>query len=127
MAENINSHFDLNEKEKDKMLKFFYRLKEAAEKLRDREIKPVAIISISIPNGKLTPHYDKEIVSGKSYGKSIRYHYRDGKFKLLVEDSDVKSRVVFLDFNKDYSDKLAEYFTTFYVFETKQKKIKSLK
>ncbi len=81
------------------MSQFTDRLKKATQRLRGREIKPVAIISISIPYGKLSPYYDKEIVSGKAYGKSIRYHYKDGKFKLLSKEDDVKSRVVFLDYD----------------------------
>jgi len=123
LAEKINSGFDLTDKEKEKMSQFIDKLNEATQKLRKREIKPVAIISMSIPNGKLSPYYDKEIVSGKSYGKSIRYHYKDGKFKLLSTDNDVKSRVVFLDYNKKYLDILRGYFTKIYVFETKQKEI----
>ncbi|NVM55741.1 MAG: hypothetical protein HWN66_18725 [Candidatus Helarchaeota archaeon] len=123
LADKINSSFDLSDKEKKKMGQFIDKLKKAAQKLREREIKPVAIISISIPNGKLSPHYDNEIVSGKSYGKSIRYHYEDGKFKLLSTNKDVKSRVVFLDYNKKYLGALRKYFTKICVFETKQKEI----
>jgi len=123
LVDKINSSFDLNNKEIKKMIQFMDKIKKAARKLREREIKPVAIISISIPNGKLSPLYDKEIVSGKAYGKSIRYHYSDGKFKLLSTRDDVKSRVVFLDYDEKYLETLRKYFTQMYMFEIKQKKI----
>jgi hypothetical protein len=110
-------------KNKEKMRGFVSKIKKVAQKLRDREIKPVAIISISIPNGKLSPYYDNEIVSGKAYGKSIRYHYSDGKFKLLSKKGDIKWRVIFLDYNKKYLQTLRKYFSNIYVFEIVQKRL----
>jgi hypothetical protein len=123
LSEKIDSNLNLNASEKQKMNRFLSKVKEAAQKLREKNIKPVAIISISIPNGKLSPHYDDEIVSGKSYGKSIRYHYEEGKFKLLDSSNGTKSRVVFLDYDEKYLETLGKYFTKIYVFETKQKEI----
>jgi len=73
----------LKNDEVQKLNKFNDALINISEKLSKSEIHPVAIISISIPNGILVPHYNMEIVSGKSWGKSIRYHYNDGKFKGL--------------------------------------------
>lgn len=121
LAEDITSRLRLSAKEEEQMDRFTDRIEKATQMLRTRDIKPVAIISISIPSGDLSPHYDEEIVSGKQYGKSIRYHYKDGKFKLLSTNDDIKSRVVFLDFNKKYIDTLHKYFTKIYIFETKQK------
>jgi hypothetical protein len=123
LSEKIDSNLNLNASEKQKMNRFLSKVKEAAQKLREKNIKPVAIISISIPNGKLSPHYDDEIVSGKSYGKSIRYHYEEGKFKLLDSSNGTKSRVVFLDYDEKYLETLRKYFTKIYVFETGQKEI----
>lgn len=123
MVNNIDKIFDLDKEDQEKLKNFFNKLKEIIQKLRDKEIKPVAIISISIPNGMLSPHYDDEIVSGKNYGKSIRYHYGDGKFKLLSTPTEIKSRVVFLDYDKDYLQTLRSYFTKMFVFETKQKEL----
>jgi hypothetical protein len=123
LMDKINSSFDLNDEDKRRLNRFFDKLKEVTQKLREREIKPVAIISISIPNGKLAPHYNDEIVSGKSYGKSIRYHYEEGKFKLLDSSNGTKSRVVFLDYDEKYLETLRKYFTKIYVFETGQKEI----
>jgi hypothetical protein len=123
LANQIDSKFRLNTHEKEKMRGFVSKIKKVAQKLRDREIKPVAIISISIPNGKLSPYYDNEIVSGKAYGKSIRYHYSDGKFKLLSKKGDIKWRVIFLDYNKKYLQTLRKYFSNIYVFEIVQKRL----
>jgi len=123
LVEKINASFNLTTDEKQRMSRFLGKVQEAAQKLRDKNIKPVAIISISIPNGKLSPYYDDEIVSGKSYGKSIRYHYEEGKFKLLGSADGVKSRVVFLDYDKKYLGTLRKYFTKIYVFETRQREI----
>ncbi len=97
----------LNADENAKIKQFNNTLKDIATKLSKSEIHPVAIISISIPNGQLIPHYDDEIVSGKSWGKSIRYHYDKGIFKGLGRD---KSRVIFIDYNKAYLLKLKNYF-----------------
>jgi len=121
LADDISSRFNLSTEEKEQMSQFINRIEEATQKLSERDIKPVAIISISIPNGKLSPYYDKEIVSGKAYGKSIRYHYKDGNFKLLSTNKDIKSRVVFLDYNEKYLETLRKYFKKICVFETKQK------
>jgi hypothetical protein len=123
LISEVDSKFSLRNDEKEKMRQFTEKIKKVTQKLRDREIKPVAIISISIPNGKLSPFYDDAIVSGKAYGKSIRYHYSDGKFQLLSKEGEVKSRVVFLDYNEKYMSILRKYFSNIYVFETTQKRI----
>ena len=123
LTSEVDSKFNLQNDEKEKMHKFIDKIKKATQKLRDREIKPIAIISISIPNGKLSPYYDDEIVSGKQYGKSIRYHYSDGKFKLLSKEGEMKSRVVFLDYDEKYLSILRKYFSNIYVFETVQKRV----
>ncbi|MEM4308597.1 MAG: hypothetical protein QXU48_05995 [Thermoplasmata archaeon] len=120
---DIESKFRLTEEEKSKLTEFIERIKTVSNKLREKNIKPIAIVSISIPNGKLSPLYNDEIVSGKSYGKSIRYHYQNGIFKLLSYEKETKSRVVFLSYDPEYETKLKNYFSTIYVFETKQKKV----
>ena len=67
----------------------------------------------------LTPFYDNNVVSGKSWGKSIRYHYQDGKFKGLNEES----RVIFIDYEKDYESKLKENFRSIVKYEVKEVKV----
>ena len=123
IKDNIESQFRLSREEKLKLTAFIEKIKYISNELRRKNIKPIAIVSISIPNGKLAPLYDDEIVSGKNYGKSIRYHYENGIFKLLSNDQDKKSRVVFLSYDKSYEKELRSYFTNIYVFETRQKKI----
>jgi hypothetical protein len=123
LEKKIDVSFNLSTDDKQRMNRFLGSVQEATQKLRDKNIKPVAIISISIPNGKLSPHYDNEIVSGKNYGKSIRYHYEEGEFKLLESTNGAKSRVVFLDYDEKYLKTLRKYFTKMYVFETRQKEI----
>lgn len=103
-----------------KIEQFDCTLKNIATKLSKSEIHPVAIISISIPNGQLIPNYDDEIVSGKSWGKSIRYHYKEGIFKGLEGE---KSRVIFIDYNKEYLPKLKKYFKNIICYSLKETKI----
>lgn len=107
----------LNTEEKNKLEKFSERVVEISEELGKREIKPIAIISISIPNGKLTPHYDSQVVSGKSFGRSIRYHYEDGVFKGLNN----KSRVVFIYYDESYLSELKKYFRKIVTYDITEK------
>jgi len=123
LKDAIESKFRLTEEEKNKLTIFIGQIKKVSEKLRKKNIRPIAIVSISIPNGRLSPLYDEEIVSGKNYGKSIRYHYQNGIFKLLGSNRETKSRVVFLSYDPSYKDKLRGYFRNIYVFETTQKKV----
>jgi len=123
LADAIESKFDLNEKDTEKLKIFIERIKNVSESLRKKNIRPIAIISISIPNGKLAPLYDENIVSGKNYGKSIRYHYQNGFFKLLSNEEEKMSRVVFLSYNPEYEEILKGYFSNIYIFETRQKKV----
>jgi len=123
LADAIESKFDLNEKDTEKLKIFIERIKNVSESLRKKNIRPIVIISISIPNGKLAPLYDENIVSGKNYGKSIRYHYQNGFFKLLSNEEEKMSRVVFLSYNPEYEEILKGYFSNIYIFETRQKKV----
>ncbi|MEM2599922.1 MAG: hypothetical protein QW482_09520 [Thermoproteota archaeon] len=90
---------------------FSKQLRCFTEKLRDRNIKPIAIIAISIPNGLLVEKYGDKFVSGKNYSKSARYHYEDGIFEYIKEKTGEEfPRVLFLDINNNYLQKLKEYF-----------------
>lgn len=109
----------LNSEEKIKLEEFSKKIIQISDELIKREIKPVAIISISIPNGKLSPHYDSQIVSGKSFGASIRYHYKDGIFKGL--NGKEKSRVVFIDYNKKYLLQLKVHFNKIITYNIVEK------
>jgi hypothetical protein len=110
---NIEMPSDVEEK-----LKLFSkRVSEMADKLSAREIKPVAIISVSIPNGILEPHYDTQVVSGKSWGRSIRYHYEEGIFKGLKERN---SRVIFIDYDEKYLPLLKDYFRNIVTYKIEE-------
>jgi len=109
---------NLSKDEEKKLLLFSRKIGEIAKELVKREIKPVAIISISIPNGKLSPLYDEQVVSGKAFGKSIRYHYEKGKFKCLTGG---KSRVIFIYYNKSYRSELKKYFKKIITYKTEEK------
>lgn len=110
-----------DKKEVSKLDKFSKSIDSMSKKLKSMEIKPVAIICISIPNGKLKPHYDEQVVSGKSFGKSIRYHYEEGVFKGLKGKN---SRVIFLDYNKNYLSILKKHFREIRTYDLKEKLIK---
>ena len=94
-----------------------------AKKLKEREIKPVAILSISIPNGELAPHYDDEIVSGKSWGSSFRYHYKKSGNSVFKGLDNKASRAVFLHINKEYLPVLKKYFDPITVYELTEKRL----
>jgi len=108
---------NLSEAEMEKLDEFSKKVVKISDKLAQREIKPVAVISISIPNGKLSPHYDENIVSGKSFGRSIRYHYKKGVFKGLNK----KSRVVFIYYDKKYLTQLRRYFRRIVTYDVQEK------
>lgn len=90
---------------------FSNQLEEFIDQLRDRDVKPIAIIAISLPNGLLKEKYLDKFVSGKDYARSARYHYEDGIFEVIKEDTGEEfPRVIFIDLNMDYLDDLKNYF-----------------
>ena len=105
------SSLNITEEDKTVMETFSKELKEFTDKLRERDVKPIAIIAISIPNGLLSEYYLNKFVSGKNYGKSARYHYEDGIFEVIKKETGKEiPRVIFLDINMGYLDKLKKHF-----------------
>ncbi|NPB02984.1 MAG: hypothetical protein GXO39_01025 [Thermotogae bacterium] len=101
----------ISEGERIILERFYHKLKNVARKLRERDVKPVAIILISLPNGLLKDRYLNKFVSGKSYGKSARYHYEDGIFEILKEKTGEEiPRVLFVDLRKEYLSELKSFF-----------------
>ncbi|MEM3504472.1 MAG: hypothetical protein QW134_09660, partial [Nitrososphaeria archaeon] len=102
----------LNSIESKEIIEIFSnKLKNFTDKLRDRNVKPIAIIAISIPNGLLIDKYKDRFVSGKNYSKSARYHYEDGVFEYIKENMQKSiSRVLFLDLDKNYLEEIKNYF-----------------
>jgi len=91
--------------------KFSVQLKGFTDKIRNRNIKPIAIVAISIPNGLLIDKYLDKFVSGKNYSKSARYHYEDGVFEILkITTEEEIPRVLFLDLDKNFLNDLKKYF-----------------
>ena len=108
--EILNS-IKISKSERKLLEKFAHKLKNIAQKLRERNIKPVAIIMISLPNGLLKERYLKRFVSGKSYGRSARYHYENGIFEFLKEKTGKEfPRVIFVDLKEEYLSDLRKYF-----------------
>lgn len=98
------------------------RLTKFVEELRERNIKPIAIIAISLPNGLLKDKYLDKFVSGKDYARSARYHYKDGIFEVIKEETgEEHPRVIFLDLNMDYFKDLKQYFGKIVILEWKWK------
>jgi hypothetical protein len=92
--------------------RFSSELNRFSENLRKRDVKPIAIISISIPNGMLKEKYVNKFVSGKNYSKSARYHYENGVFEIIKEKTKEEfPRVLFLDVNTEYLKELRKYFS----------------
>lgn len=92
--------------------------------LRSKDIKPIAIIAISLPNGLLKDKYIDKFVSGKDYAKSARYHYKDGIFEVIKEKTGKNiPRVIFLDLNDKYKDELKKYFKKIFVLDYELKEL----
>jgi len=121
---NIFRKLGLSEKEIEKIKNFEDKLIRFSSNLKERKIKPIAIVCISIPNGLLKDYYLSDFRSGKSYAKSARYHYGKGIFKLIKKiERQEESRVLFIDINKQYIDKLKEIFKNIYLFKYDIRKI----
>lgn len=125
IAESVIRGIFIHEQEREELLKnlhissedkeiietFTKKLEEFTNKLREINVKPIAIIAISIPNGLLKERYLNKFVSGKSYSKSARYHYEDGIFEIIKEKEGKEyPRVLFLDVNEEYRSELKKYF-----------------
>jgi hypothetical protein len=120
--ENIFESLKISEDDKKKIEKFESKLKEFINKLRDKNIKPIAIIAISLPNGLLKDKYIDKFVSGKDYARSARYYYEDGIFEILKEKTKEEfPRVIFIDINENYKTELKKYFKHIYVLNYKVK------
>ena len=120
----IISNLRLNEKELEIIEKFADDLKEFTEKIRERDIKPIAIIAISIPNGLLRDKYLDKFVSGKNYSKSARYHYEDGIFEIIKENTNEEiPRVLFIDIDEKFIDSLKQYFDNIVLLDYKLKRL----
>ncbi|MGC8622249.1 MAG: hypothetical protein ACP5U0_10075 [Caldisphaera sp.] len=122
--ENIFKSLKISEEDKKKIEKFESKLKEFIDKLRDKNIKPIAIIAISLPNGLLKDKYIDKFVSGKDYARSARYHYEDGIFEILKEKTNEEfPRVIFIDINENYKTELKQFFKHIYVLNYKVEKL----
>jgi hypothetical protein len=109
--EALLKSLDINSEDKKIIENFSKKLRNFTNKLRKRDVKPIAIIAIAIPNGLLKEKYYDKFVSGKDYSKSARYHYDDGIFELIREKTGNEyPRVLFLDINKNYFSQLKRYF-----------------
>ncbi|WP_297459168.1 hypothetical protein [Thermococcus sp.] len=131
LAENVIRGIILHENHRKMLLKslgmsgheevltrFSNLLKEFAGGLRNKNIRPIAIIAISIPNGLLWEYYMDDFVSGKNYGRSARYHYADGIFKVIRErEGKTFPRVVFLSLDEEHLKTLEKYFPRIYRLE----------
>jgi len=108
---NILTSLKILESEYKKINNFSHKLKCFINQLRVRDIKPIAIIAISLPNGLLKEKYLDRFVSGKDYARSARYHYEDGVFEIIKEETEQEfPRVIFVDLNMNYVDELKRYF-----------------
>lgn len=115
---------DINSEDKKIIETFSKKLKEFTNKLRARDVKPIAAIAIAIPNGLLKEKYVDKFVSGKNYSKSARYHYEDGVFEIIKEKTgDLFPRILFLDINKEYRDELKKYFDEIIILDYQLKRL----
>jgi hypothetical protein len=102
---------NISSKDKQIIIRFSKKMKKFTNELREKDIKPIAIIAIAIPNGLLKEKYINKFVSGKNYSKSMRYHYQDGTFEIIKEKTKKEwPRVLFLEVNKKYYTELKKYF-----------------
>lgn len=116
--ENILTSLEIFEEEYRIIDEFSNQVEEFINQLRERDIKPIAIIAISLPNGLLKEKYLNKFVSGKDYARSARYHYEHGVFEIIKEETGEElPRVIFVDLNMDYLDDLKEYFDRIIVLD----------
>ena len=116
--ENILDSLQISEDEYGVIEKFCNQLAKFVERLEERDIKPIAVIAISLPNGLLKEKYLSKFVSGKDYAKSARYHYEDGIFEVIKEETDKEfPRVIFVDLNERYLADLKRYFDKIVVLD----------
>lgn len=108
---------ELDEGTKKDIEKFIKSIKNIENKLKNKNIRPLATISISVPNELLTPHYDDNFVSGKSWGSSSRFHYENGTFKGLNN----QSRVIFINYDLKYEKELKECFNKIVTYSLEEK------
>jgi len=122
--DNILRALEIAEDELDMIRSFSSKLRNFTENLRERDIKPIAIVAISVPNGMLKEKYQDDFVSGKDYSKSARYHYKDGIFKVIKEETNEEfPRVIFIDIKNDYLNKLKRYFDRIRILSYKLKEL----
>ncbi len=115
---------NINSEDEETIATFSEKLKDFTNKLREKDIKPIAIIAIAIPNGLLKEKYLDKFVSGKNYSKSARYHYEDGIFEFIKEKTGNEfPRVLFLDINKDYLSELKKYFDEIVILDYQLKRL----
>jgi len=116
--ENILDSLDVSEEEYRVIDEFSNQIRKFINQLRERNIKPIAIIAISLPNGLLKEKYLNKFVSGKDYARSARYHYEDGIFEIIKEKtSEEVPRVIFVDLNMSYLDDLKNHFDKIIVLD----------
>ena len=116
--ENILDSLNISKEEYILIEKFTDKIERFVNQLRERNIKPIAIIAISLPNGLLKEKYLNKFTSGKNYARSARYHYEDGIFEVIKEKTGKEfPRVIFIDLNKDYLDDLKNYFDRIVVLD----------
>lgn len=116
--EKILKKLNFSEQERKNLSIFSEKIVNFIEELRKRDIKPAAIIAISIPNGLLKQKYLHKFVSGKDYGRSSRYHYEDGIFEIIKEQTNKEfPRVIFIDLKKEYTENLKRYFRKIFLID----------
>jgi len=122
----LRSHLKVNSEEDEKIIKHFStKIEEFTNRLRERDVKPISIIAIAIPNGLLRDKYLNKFVSGKNYSKSARYHYQDGVFEVIKQIKGKEyPRVLFLDINDRYLEELKKYFRKIVILDYQLKTLK---
>ena len=121
LLESLN----INSEDKEVIEHFSKKIEEFTNSLRERDIKPIAIIAIAIPNGLLREKYQNKFVGGKSYSKSTRYYYQDGVFEIIKERIGEKyPRVLFLDINYTYLEEFKKYFHKIVILDYKLRELK---
>lgn len=124
-SDKIKNYLGIGDKELKEIEEFKDKLQRLVDDLRNKDIKPVAIVSISIPNGLLKEKYKDKFVSGKDFSKSARYHYQSGIFEYIKEKLNQEyPRVLFLDCDKNYCKDIEKYFDTIYLLTVNITKIK---
>lgn len=98
---NANLPYNYNQGKENEKLCLTYALNIIYDD-ESEDFKILAVILVSIPNGKLKRKYKEKIIGrGKNKGKSFRYEYKNSPFYEYLPDKPSRVRALYIDSSID--------------------------